>query len=236
MSIYIGTSGYAYKEWKGKFYPDKIRPDEMLPYYSARFGAVELNNTYYKLPPPENFEKWRAETPADFKFAVKAPSTITHIRRLKDIAEPLRQLLEAAAPLKEKMGPVLFQLPPNFKQDLARLKEFLKALPPKGRFTMEFRNETWFTEETFALLRDHQVALCVAEAEDSPAAPALATAGWGYLRLRRLNYTLPELRKWADFISAQKWSNAYVFFRHEETGTGPRFAGKLIEVMGGSHE
>ena len=230
MNLYVGTSGYSYKEWKGTFYPEKLPAKQMLRYYGERFRTVEINNTFYRMPTASVLEAWAGEVPADFRFVLKAPQRITHIQRLKDAGESVSQLLEAAGTLKERLGPLLFQLPPNFKKDVPRLREFLALLPPRCRAAFEFRHPSWFDDEVFGLLRDHQAALCVAEAEDDLEVPFVATADWGYLRLRRPDYGDAELTAWVKRVREQDWRDGFVFFKHEDEGKGPQMAKRFLEL------
>jgi uncharacterized protein YecE (DUF72 family) len=205
----------------------------MLRFYAERFNAVEINNTFYRMPKKELLESWLNEVPANFIFGLKAPQKITHIRRLKDAGHELAYFLEAASTLKNQLGPLLFQLPPNFKKDADRLRAFLKLLPSTQRVAFEFRHESWFDDEIFAALKEHNAALCIAESEDPPQTPFQATADWGYFRLRRLDYTDADLKSWFAKIQKQiDWTDTYVFFRHEEEAFGPKFAQvfqKLLE-------
>lgn len=187
MNFYVGTSGYSYPKWKGSFYPAKLQTKQMLGFYAGRFRAVEINNTFMRLPLPSTLTAWADQVPAGFRFALKAPQQITHRRRLVDVGEPVASFLQAAATLKERLGPLLFQLPPNFKKDVPRLRAFLALLPPGTPAAIEFRHTSWFDDEVFGLLRDHRVALCVADAEDLTV-PCVSTSDWGYLRLRRPDY------------------------------------------------
>jgi uncharacterized protein YecE (DUF72 family) len=230
MNLYVGTSGYSYKEWKGKFYPEDLPDKEMLRYYGERFGSVEINNTFYRMPKPSVLETWSSEVPEKFRFVLKAPQRITHMQRLKDAGDNVAYLLKVAAALKERLGPLLFQLPPYLKRDLERLREFLVLLPKECRTAFEFRHESWFDDEIFALLRDHQSALCIAEAEDGVEVPFKSTADWGYLRLRRPDYGDPELKAWADRVRQQNWGDAFVFFKHEDEGKGPLMAKRYLEL------
>jgi uncharacterized protein YecE (DUF72 family) len=230
MNLYVGTSGYAYKEWKGSFYPENLSPKQMLRYYGEHFRAVEINNTFYRMPTAAALEAWAGEIPAGFKFVLKAPQRITHIQRLRDAGESVAELLGAAAALKGRLGPLLFQLPPNFKKDLARLREFLALLPPRRQAAFEFRHASWFDEEVFALLRKERVALCIAEAEDDLETPFEATASFGYLRLRRTDYGAAQLKKWAKRLRGQGWREAFVFFKHEDEGKGPQLAKRFLEL------
>jgi uncharacterized protein YecE (DUF72 family) len=225
MNLYIGTSGFGYKEWKGKFFPSDIKPADMLRFYAERFNAVEINNTFYRMPTKELLEAWLKEVPASFVFGLKAPQKITHIRRLKDAQQELAYFLEVAGILKNQLGPLLFQLPGNFKKDVVRLRDFLKLLPADLRVAFEFRHESWFDDEIFGALKEHKAALCIAESEETPEVPFQPTADWGYFRLRRLDYTDADLKSWFTKIKAQKdWSDTYVFFKHEEQAFGPKFA------------
>jgi uncharacterized protein YecE (DUF72 family) len=215
---------------KGTFYPKKLPAKQMLRYYGEHFRAVEINQTFRHMPEAPVVEAWAGEVPGDFRFVIKAPGQITHKQRLKDAGEPVSRLLEAAGVLKERLGPLFFQLPPYFKKDAPRLREFLALLPSQFPAAFEFRHPSWFDDEVFGLLRDHQAALCVAEAEDGPKVPLVATAGWGYLRLRGADYGDAELKAWVRKIRGQNWRDVYVFFKHEDTGTGPRLAKRFLEL------
>lgn len=231
MTAYVGTSGFSYPKWKGRFYPAKLPAKQMLGFYAGRFRAVEINSSFYKLPTAAALEEWAAQVPADFRFALKAPQRITHIKRLTDAAELVAEFLEVAAALKERLGPLLFQLPPNFKKDAPRLRAFLSLLPPGCRAAFEFRHASWFDDEVFGLLRAHGASLCIADETDDLPVPVVATADWGYLRLRRPDYDDAALAAWAERMTAQPWGDAFVFFKHEDTGAGPRFAARLLELM-----
>jgi uncharacterized protein YecE (DUF72 family) len=230
MSLYVGTSGYSYKRWKGSFYPKDLPDKKMLAYYGERFRTVEINNTFYRLPKASVLEAWAEAVPADFKFVLKASQRITHMKRLKDADELVSYLLETAGVLKERLGPLLFQLPPNMKKDVARLSAFLALLPSHRRAAFEFRHQSWFDEEVFAVLRDHQAALCIAEAEGELEIPFMATADWGYLRLRMPEYSDAELKTWVKQIQKPAWRDAFVFFKHEDEGKGPEFAKRFLEM------
>jgi uncharacterized protein YecE (DUF72 family) len=230
MTLYVGTSGFSYKPWKGTFYPQDLPDKQMLRYYGERFRTVEINNTFYRMPKTAVLEAWAAEVPADFKFVIKASQRITHRQRLKDAGESVAILLKVTGALAERLGPLLFQLPPNLKKDVPRLREFLALLPPERRAALEFRHQSWFDEEVFLLLRDHQAALCIAEAEDDLEVPFVATAGWGYLRLRRDDYSDAELKAWVKRVRDQGWQDAFVFFKHEDEGKGPQMAKRFLEL------
>jgi len=230
LKLRVGTSGYSYKEWVGNFYPLKHPAARMLRFYGERFATVEINNTFYRMPTAAMLAKWSGEVPDDFRFVLKAPKRITHDRKLIDVDDSVGFLLEAAAALGEKRGPFLFQLPPFFRKDVVRLRDFLARL---GRVpaAFEFRHATWFDDEVYELLRASEVALCLAETDEGEA-PFVATAPWGYLRLRRVDYGDAELQAWLERIRAQSWDTAYVFFKHEDEGHAPRLAARFLELAG----
>lgn len=230
MKFFVGTSGYSYKEWKGKFYPAKLPAKDMLAYYANHFATVEINNTHYRLPSREVVAAWAKQTPESFRFALKAHQTITHRKRLKDIGSNINDFLDVAAVLGERQGPLLFQLPPNFKKDLERLKGALDQLAGRAPVAWEFRHPSWFDDEVLGCLRERGCALCLAEGDDLPEAPLTSTAEWGYLRLRREAYSDAELAEWKSRIRAQDWSAAYVFFKHEDEATGPELADRFLAL------
>jgi uncharacterized protein YecE (DUF72 family) len=231
MNFYVGTSGYSYPKWKGSFYPAKTPAKEMLGFYAARFRTVEINNTFYRPPVASALRSWADQVPADFRFVLKAPQEVTHVRRLAGAGELVASLLEVTGTLKERLGPLLFQLPPNFKKDVPRLRAFLALLTPGCRAALEFRHPSWFDEQVFGLLREHRAALCVADAADDLEVPFVATADWGYLRLRRPDYDDAALTAWAARMKAQSWRDCFVFFKHEDAGKGPQMAARLLEVL-----
>jgi uncharacterized protein YecE (DUF72 family) len=222
VKLLAGTSGYAFKEWKGSFYPDAVKDDGMLGYYSSRFPTVEINNTFYRLPKESVLLEWAAQVPEEFTFAVKASQRITHHARLKEeSADLVDYMLKTVGTLGTRLGPILFQLPPNLKKDLNRLRGFLGLLPADRRYAFEFRHESWFDEDVFSALRDRDIAMCVAEQSDFKC-PVVCTASWGYLRLHRLDYDDAALGVWAKCVAAQPWNEAYVYFKHDEgIGSGP---------------
>jgi uncharacterized protein YecE (DUF72 family) len=230
MNFYVGTSGYSYKEWKGNFYPEKLPDKEMLKYYGERFRSVEINNTFYRMPKASVLEAWASEVPADFKFVIKASQKITHHQRLKDVNDSVEYLIKVADTLEARLGPFLFQLPPYFQKDAARLREFLGLLTPRRRAAFEFRHQSWFDDEIFGLLRDHQAVLCIAEAENDLEIPFVSTADWGYLRLRKPDYSDAELKEWKKRVSGQNWRDAFIFFKHEDEGKGPLMAKRFLEL------
>ena len=233
LHLLAGASGYSYKPWKGPFYPKDLPDADMLTFYAARLPTVEINNTFYRLPKAEVLEQWAASTPEDFRFVLKASRKITHIQRLKDVDEISGYLFETAGALGPKLGPILFQLPPYLKKDLDRLRRFLDRVPSGRAVAFEFRDKSWADEDVVGVLRAHGAALCVADVEEAPASedPALpATASFGYLRLRRDHYDDADLLRWLARIRAQPWSQAYVFFKHEDEGAAPRLAQRLLEL------
>jgi len=230
MKLHVGTSGYSYKEWKGTFYPEDLPAKEMLSYYSKQLPAVEINNTFYRLPQPNMIENWRDQVPPEFRFSIKATQRITHIKRLNNVAEETKYLMDTAALMQERLGCVLFQLPPNSKKDAERLKNFLELLPEDKRAAFEFRHESWFDDEVFNLLRAKNCALVVSDTDEKPLTEIISTAAWGYLRLRRVNYEESDLVEWMRRVQEQKWQDAFVFFKHEDEGTGPKLAAQFIAL------
>lgn len=224
MQFFVGTSGYSYKEWKGSFYPEKLPQKQMLNYYGERLSTVEINNTFYRMPKSAVLESWAEQVPEDFRFVLKASQRITHFKRLKDVEDETDYLLSTASVLQARLGAVLFQLPPNLKKDVPRLQEFLHLLPSTPRFAVEFRHDSWFDEEVYAALSEKSCALCLADVDDADAPDLISTADFGYVRLRRAKYTKAALTKWLDRLRSQEWQAAYVFFKHEDEGTGPKLA------------
>jgi len=230
LQALVGTSGFSYAPWRGSFYPEKLPAAEMLAFYAGRLPTVEINNSFYRMPSPEQLAKWAAETPDGFRFALKSPRRITHERKLADVGDTLTRLHEVAGALGGKLGPILFQLPPFMRKDLPRLADFLAQVPAGMRAALEFRHSSWFADDVYEALRARDAALCIAESEDL-ATPLVATAGWGYLRLRRQDYAAADVAAWADRLRAQPWEAAYVFFKHEDEGKGPALAAQLIEKL-----
>ncbi|MCI0703023.1 MAG: DUF72 domain-containing protein [Planctomycetia bacterium] len=231
MNFFVGTSGYSYPEWKGTFYPAKMPAKQMLGFYSERFRTVEINNTFYRPPTAQLLEGWASQVPANFRFVLKAPQEITHVKQLRDVGEMVSSLVEVSNTLKERLGPLLFQLPPSSKKDTTRLRAFLALIPPSVQIAFEFRHQSWFADEVFGLLREHHSALCVADAEDDLEVPFVSTAEWGYLRLRRPDYDDVALKTWAKRMHEQHWQDCFVFFKHEDAGKGPRLASRLLELL-----
>jgi uncharacterized protein YecE (DUF72 family) len=233
MRFFVGTSGYSYPAWKGSFYPQKLSPKKMLSYYAQQFSTVEINGFVRKPPSVSVVESWVDQVAESFRFVVKAPQTITHYKRLKDTEEVTDQLVATLSVLKQRQGPVLFQLPPNFKKDLARLEPFLKFIDHRLATAFEFRHASWFDDEVFDCLRAHSCALCVADMENAAGKHLVSSSRWGYVRLRGENYNDAQLRKWIKRLKAQNWDEAYVFFKHEDGGTGPKLASRFLELAAG---
>ena len=237
MRIAVGTSGFAYKEWKGSFYPADLPADGMLRFYGERFRAVEINNTFYRMPTEKVLLAWAGDVPDGFTFVLKASQRITHRKRLRDAGEELAFFLRTANVLGPKLGPTLFQLPPNLKKDLPRLADFLALVPRTWRAAFEFRHASWFEDDVYAALRSHDAALCIADVDPAEGeqealeVPFVSTADWGYLRLRRASYTKADLTAWAGRVGAQQWRDAFVFFKHEEAGAGPKLAAEFTALL-----
>jgi len=230
MDIFAGTSGFSYKEWKGHFYPEDLSSGKMLAYYSGRLPSVEINNTFYRLPRESVVEGWAEQVPAHFRFVIKASRRITHFKRLKGAEDETGYLLRTVGLLGDRLGAVLFQLPPNMKQDLERLDAFLAGLGDPGRAAFEFRHASWFVEETYDCLRAHGAALCTADTDEEDA-EIVQTAPWGYLRLRKPGYGEAALTEWAGRVEAAGWERAFVFFKHEDDAAGPEMAERFLDLF-----
>jgi uncharacterized protein YecE (DUF72 family) len=231
MEIYVGTSGYAYKEWKGKFYPEKISPKEMLRFYSERLTAVEINNTFYRMPKESVLESWGEQVPGGFVFALKAPQIITHLKRLRNVSEETKYLFRTVSVLDRKLGPVLFQFPKSFRKDRPALEDFLTLTPRDMASAFEFRNPSWLDDEILDLLRKKGASLCIADWEENPVQEIIRTASWGYLRLRRPDYTDADLSQWMERVLSQEWESAFVFFKHEDEAGGAEMAMRFRELV-----
>jgi uncharacterized protein YecE (DUF72 family) len=231
MRYFIGTSGYSYKEWKGSFYPEKFSDKKMLSFYAERFSSVEINCTFRQIPSPSTIANWAAQVPINFRFVCKAPQSITHHKKLQNAEEETKRFFEALSGLEMRQGPVLFQLPPTFKKDLPRLENFLVSFKGK-QAAMEFRHQSWFDDEVFDCLRQYACGLCVSDGDEYPVTELVKTTHWGYVRLRREDYTDAELRKWIKKFESPGWKEMYVFFRHEDIGTGPKLAVRLMKLLG----
>ncbi len=232
MKLWVGTSGYSYKAWLGSFYPHGLAAKEMLRFYASRLPAVEINNTFYRQPKESMLQSWAEQVPAEFRFVLKAPQRITHQKRLKDAASEVEYLFRAATALGSRNGAVLFQLPPYLRKDLPTLKGFLSILPTDRAVAFEFRHSSWFDDEIVGCLREHSCALCMADMDEKESFDLIPTASWGYVRLRRSEYSRADLLKWKERILAQEWDHAYIFFKHEDEGIGPRLAGQFLALPG----
>lgn len=231
--LYVGTSGYAYKQWKGYFYPSHLPASQMLHFYSQRLATVEINYTFYRLPTLAIVEEWLQATPAQFKFALIANQRITHSQRLQSVELALRRFLQVATQLAldNRLGPILFQLPADFTCDLESLEAFLKLRPRAARFAFHFLHSSWLTDDVYALLRQHHTAIALVETDDT-ASPAVSTTDFIYLRLQRSAYSDAELKRWKEKLAA--WGAAgydvYAYFKQEEAGRGPAYAQRLLEL------
>ena len=229
--LLAGASGYSFKEWKGTFYPEDMKPEGMLAWYAERLPTVEINNTFYQMPKTSVLENWARATPETFSFAIKASRRITHLSRLKadTAADSVAFLYRNLETLGAKRGPVLFQLPPFLKKDLPRLQEFLAILPADHRAAFEFRNDTWFADDVYAALTAASAALCLSEREDNAPPAVIETAPWGYVRLRLEKYSDPDLAAWAKRLAATSWRQIQVYFMHEPTA--PAYAQALLKAF-----
>jgi uncharacterized protein YecE (DUF72 family) len=228
MRWIVGTSGYSYKEWKGTFYPAGLPAAKMLAFYAEHFGSVEINNTYYRMPKAETLAKWASEVPDGFTFVLKAPLWIMDPTRLGAV----QTFCDVAATLGDKLGPMLFRVQPGFPKDVNRLRAFLELVPRQHRVVIEFRDPSWMTDDVYDALRERDAALCASDTDDvgDPDSLLVATASWGYLRLRRTEYSDAQLAAWKRRIAAQRWSDAFVFFKHEDEGKGPVFAKRFLAL------
>jgi uncharacterized protein YecE (DUF72 family) len=230
VKLRTGTSGFSYKQWKGSFYPEDLPSTRWLDYYAQQLPAVEINNTFYRMPKTSVLEGWAAQVPADFRFSIKASRRITHFKRLKDAGDETSYLLGQLESLGDRLGVVLFQLPPNLKRDVPRLEAFLDLLPDNTPAAFEFRHESWLDDDVLDCLRARKAALCIAETDELVAPELVATAPIGYLRLRRSAYTDADMATWQGRLRASGWRDAYVFLKHEDAGVGPRLAGTLLAL------
>ena len=231
MRLLAGTSGFSYKEWVGEFYPDKLPAKSMLAHYATRLPVVEINNTFYRMPNAAAIQGWRSQVPDSFRFAIKVPRRISHIKRLRDCGEELAFLLGKLTDLSPCLGSMLVQLPPHARCDEAALAGFLRVLPEGPRVAFEFRNETWHVPAIFKLLESRNAALVQSESDEA-FQPLPWTADWAYLRLRRVDYSVDDLRRWLERIEASGVTEAQVFFKHEDGATGPKLAAQLLKMAG----
>lgn len=231
MDLYIGTSGFSYKEWKGHFYPEDLPASKMLEYYSSQFNAVEINNTFYRMPREEMLGGWRETVPESFRFVLKTPRRITHQKKLSGCEDDVKYLYDVSGSLGENRGPFLVQLPPYVRGDLDLLRSFLDSAPDGFRFALETRHESWDDPETVRMLVEAGHTFCIADVDDETPGSLPESAGWGYLRLRRTDYDENALQSWADRIREMSWSEAWIFLKHEDEGKGPKFASRLREML-----
>jgi uncharacterized protein YecE (DUF72 family) len=232
MRFLVGTSGYSYKEWKGAFYPAKLPDKQMLGYYAQHFSTVEINSTFRRFPSASTVEAWAAQVPESFRFVLKARQTITHFRRLQNAEEQIDDFINLASLLKRRQGPLLFQLPPNFKKDVPRLEAFFNYVGGRAAIVLQLQHESWYDEEVYDCLRAHSAALCSTDDEGPARDRVVATTSWGFVRLREERYTEARLKKWIKKLQDQDWDEAYVFFKHEDVGAGPMLARRFLKLAG----
>ncbi|HEY4641024.1 MAG TPA: DUF72 domain-containing protein [Thermoanaerobaculia bacterium] len=233
MDLFVGTSGYSYKEWKGTFYPDDLPANKMLSFYAGQFSTVEINNSFYRMPDAKTVARWGSEVPDGFTFVLKAPQRITHQKKLVDCGDDVHHLFEVAEALGPKLGPVLFQLPPFQRKDTERLRNFINVLPRQQPVAFEFRHESWVDDEVMSILRERDAAMCLSDTDDvsDPDKLIVPAASWGYMRLRRTEYTDADLDAWRRRIDAAQWQRAFIFFKHEDEGKGPIFAKRFLAIQ-----
>jgi uncharacterized protein YecE (DUF72 family) len=231
--LWVGTSGYNYPEWKGSFYPADLAAAKMLPYYAARFPTVEINYTFYRMPTEKLVAGWATQTPSPYQLTLKAPRRITHDSRLKEAGDSVERFCSVAATLGDKLGALLFQLPPFLRKDLPLLDAFLPQLPAGIRAAFEFRHASWFDEEVFGRLAARNLAVCIADSEKL-STPVRVTADYAYFRLRDEGYQPDDIRQWAETIARETAAcrDVFVYFKHEESGKGPEFARLLMDHLG----
>jgi uncharacterized protein YecE (DUF72 family) len=231
MKIHVGTSGFAHKEWKGKFYPEKISPKDMLRFYAGRLNTVEINNTFYHMPKESVLLSWAAQVPDDFVIALKAPQVITHIRQLRNVFEETEYLFKTLSVLGRKLGPVLFQFPKSFRANAPALEDFLPLIPADTACAFDFRSPTWLEGGGPDLLRKKGCSWCIEDTDEKPVQEIISTANWGYLRLRRSDYTDAGLSEWVERVLSQKWEKAFVYFKHEDEAKGAELAMRFQELV-----
>lgn len=227
VRLWPGTSGFSYPQWKGPFYPEAIKDRDMLTFYGERLPAVEINNTFYRMPRAKTLEGWVSKVPDEFRFVLKAPQRITHKERLRESQSSVDYFWQNARVLAGRMGPVLFQLPPFLKVDVERLQAFLAILPEQMRAVFEFRHASWDDARVADLLAEKGCALCVADTDDGDDPMVMATCDFGYLRLRRASYSDESLARWVERIRDQPWNEVFVFFKHEDEGAAPALAARM---------
>lgn len=229
VQILAGTSGYSFKEWCGPFYPKNLPAADMLSHYASRFSTVEINNTFYRMPAEALLARWAVRVPPQFAFTLKAPRRITHEKRLVNASGDVAEFLRRAALLKDKLGALLFQLPPTIKKDVQRLRDFLELLPGGARMVFEFRHDSWQSEDVYETLRARGVLLCVTDTDDGET-PFISTSDHAYLRLRRTRYSDADLDLWLNRIGGQPLTRVYAYFMHEDEARGTHYARRLLEL------
>jgi len=234
MDLYVGTSGFSFPEWKGTFYPEDLPGKQMLRYYADRLGTVEINNTFYRMPKREMLETWAGQVPASFRFAVKAPQRITHWKRLVDAGEDTAFFLAQLDALGDRLGAVLFQMPPHLKRDppgeTDRLAGFLPLVASApAPIAFEFRHESWDDPAVGQAIVGAGCTVCASDTDEADAA-IVPGARFGYLRLRKTDYDDAALRAWTARVRDQGWERAFVFFKHEDEGRGPQLAKRFLEL------
>lgn len=231
MQIFAGTSGFAYKEWKGKFYPDDLPQKKFLAYYAERFGSVEVNATFYRMPRESTLVEWSNSVPPGFRFVLKMSRRITHRKTYDEEAEAADYFVRTSSVLGQNLGPTLVQLPPFAKKDTDRLGRLLDRFPRRWKIAIEFRHQSWIDDEVFDLLRERQVCLVHVDADDPHVQADLTpTTDWGYMRLRDRTYDDGELQAWVDRVEGHGWNEAFVFFKHEDEAAGPAMASRFMEL------
>jgi uncharacterized protein YecE (DUF72 family) len=230
MKLWVGTSGYSYKAWCGSFYPERLAAKEMLRFYASRLPAVEINNTFYRVPNETVVQSWAAQVSRDFRFVLKAPQKITHVKRLRDVSAEVEYFFRVGKALGSASGACLVQLPPRLQKDIERLKAFLALVPQGSAVAFEFRHPSWFDDEVLTCLRTHNCPLVISETDESHIPNVKPTATWGYLRLRRSDYDSSDLARWKQRVLSQDWDHAYVFFKHEDEGIGPKLAADFLKL------
>lgn len=234
-SLYAGTSGFAFKQWKGPFYPEGTSDNKMLAYYSSKLGTVEINYTFRRMPSESTLRGWKEQSSEGFRFTLKAPQRITHWKRLVDAGEDAEEFIRRARLLGDRLGTILFQLPPNLKYDREVLEKFAAGLPPVARYAMEFRHESWRADEPKQVLAGHGIAYCGADTDELPLAEVPVTAPHVYLRLRKEEYSEQELQLWSERVSRvlDAGNDVYCYFKHEGGGVGPAYALAVEKAAGG---
>jgi uncharacterized protein YecE (DUF72 family) len=234
LRLHAGASGFSFPGWKGSFYPADLPQRRFLAYYGSRLDTVELNNTFYRMPKAPLLAGWADQVPLHFRFAIKAPAHISCRVKPALAARAMRELWDAVRALGSRLGPVLFQLPPELPIDMDRLRGFLALVPPGMRAAFELRHPSWRDPAVHDALRAAGCALCISDLPERGEPPVVATACFGYLRLRRARYPKAKLAAWCDRIAAAGWDECYVFFRHEDSGAAPRLARRLMAAFDGA--